>query len=67
MSYSLCLVRCAYVITDVLQLWTEDGVIDGQRHRKHQYKRTWEVLRDEGTHSYKMAHNEKYKVRHRYC
>lgn len=32
------------------------------RHRRGQLKRTWEVLRDEGVHSYRIGDNETYKV-----
>ena len=44
------------------KVWTEDGVVDGLRHKAGQYKKAWEVLRDEGTFSYRMIHNDKYKV-----
>ncbi len=38
------------------------GVVDGVRHYRGQFKRTWEVLRDEGGHSYRIEDNDNYKL-----
>ncbi len=38
------------------------GTVDGVRHYKGQWKRTWEVLRDEGGHSYRIEDNDSYKL-----
>jgi hypothetical protein len=44
------------------QAWKDTGVVSSVHHTVNQLKRTWEVLRDEGTHSFKMEDNDKYKV-----
>jgi hypothetical protein len=36
--------------------------VDGVRHYRGQFKRTWEVLRDEGGHSYRIEDNDNYKL-----
>ena len=47
----------------ICKVWTDTGTVDGVKHYEGQRKRTWEVLRDEGVHSYRIEENENYKVR----
>lgn len=40
--------------------WLKDGKVKGCAHKAGQRKRTWEVIRDAGLHSYAMADNPSY-------
>ena len=46
----------------VTKVWTDNGTVDLVWHQAGQYKRTWEVIRDNTFHSYNMSHNPKYRV-----